>query len=331
MSIPDLKMPTVLRDIVTQLRERKLWPLAVVLLLGIVAAPVVLARKAHSVPVAVAPHAGLPVSSAAPVPPVTVDNSPAHSRLTGTARDPFTPQAGSKPSFGVTSVGGGVSGAAANALHSAVGAGTTSTHGGAAGAATSTGASGGTGSPSTGAPVTPPSGPTPPPAPSGLSPTQAYDVALAITNSSGGLDTIDPLVRLHVFAYQQQALLVELGVLQGGNRVLFAVEPGAGLSGPGTCAPGPLDCEVLSLAPNQIETLSAQTSNGPVTVAMFAVTAIKAAQYPSAAAAKKARAVVDPAGRDVLSKSNLSALSLFQYEPNLGAVVDLRNLVVGGG
>jgi hypothetical protein len=33
----------------------------------------------------------------------------------------------------------------------------------------------------------------------------------------------------------------------------------------------------------------------------------------------------------VLSKSNLSALSLFQYEPNLGAVVDLRNLVVGGG
>ena len=324
MSVPDLKMPAVLRDIVRQLRERKLWPLAVALLVGIVAAPVVLARKAHSTPAAVVPHAGLPVSSAAPVPPVTVDNAPAHSRLTGVARDPFTPQAVSKPSFAVTSVGG-VSSTAANALHSAVGAGS-GTSGG-----TSTAASGGTGSPSTGAPTTPQSRPTPPPAPSGLTATQAYDVALAITNSSGGLDTIDPLVRLHVFAYQQQPLLVELGVLQGGNRVLFAVEPGAGLSGPGTCAPGPLDCEVLSLAPNQIETLSAQTSNGPVTVAMLAVTGIKVAQYPSAAAAKKARAAVDPTGRDVLSTSNLSALSLFQYEPSLGAVVDLRNLTVGGG
>jgi hypothetical protein len=36
------------------------------------------------------------------------------------------------------------------------------------------------------------------------------------------------------------------------------------------------------------------------------------------------------AGRRLLSTSTLSALSLFQYEPSLGAVVDLRNLTVGG-
>jgi hypothetical protein len=232
----------------------------------------------------------------------------------------------------VTTVAGSVSSAAANALHAAVGAGSTTASGGAAtGASTSTGSSGSTSSSSSGTGGTPASRPTPPP-PSGLTSNEAYDVALAITNSAGGLDTIDPLERLHVIQDQQHhALLVELGVLQGGNRVLFAVEPTAAPSGPGTCTPGPLDCEVLSLAPEQIETLSEQTSTGPVTVAMFAVTGIKVAQYPSAAAAKKARAAVDATGAAVLNSSSLSALALFQYEPSLGAIVDLRNLAVGGG
>jgi hypothetical protein len=170
----------------------------------------------------------------------------------------------------------------------------------------------------------------PKPAPSGLTATQAYHVTLAITNSSGGLDTIDPLTRLSVLPNIRQPLLIELGVLQGGNRVLFAVQPGTVVSGPGTCTPGPVDCEILSLGQDQTEQLSVETPSGPSQVALFAVTGITADQYSSAAAAGQARRASSAAGRNLLAQSTLSALSLFQYEPSLGVVVDLRNLTVGG-
>lgn len=159
---------------------------------------------------------------------------------------------------------------------------------------------------------------------------QSYNVTISITNTAGGLDKIDPVERLSVLPDKQQPLLVELGVLKGGQRVLFAVEAGAAVHGPGTCAPAPIDCQILSLAPGQIEALTESTKTGTAPVAMFAVTAIQAQWHSSAAAANKLRKRESAAGRRLLSVSALDALSLFRYEPRLGAVVDLRNLTVGG-
>ncbi len=48
------------------------------------------------------------------------------------------------------------------------------------------------------------------------------------------------------------------------------------------------------------------------------------------AAANKARETASEVGRQLLNESPLSAISLFQYDPSVGAVVDLRNLTVGG-
>jgi hypothetical protein len=155
-------------------------------------------------------------------------------------------------------------------------------------------------------------------------------VTISITNSAGGVDTIDPLQRLSILPSQRRPMLVELGVLKGGQRVLFAVQPGTVLSGPGTCTPGPIDCEILSLGQDQIEGLAVRSSTGTVPVALFAVTGIKADQLASAAAADQARRAASAAGRNLLSSSTSSALSLFRYDPSLGAVVDLRNLIVGG-
>jgi hypothetical protein len=155
-------------------------------------------------------------------------------------------------------------------------------------------------------------------------------VIVSITNSAGGVDTIDPLRRLTILPSQRRPMLVELGVLKGGQRVLFAVQPGAVLSGPGTCTPGPIDCEILSLGQDEIESLAARSSTGTVPVALFAVTGIKADQLASTAAADQARRAASAAGRNLLSSSTSSALPLFRYDPSLGAVVDLRNLIVGG-
>ena len=156
-------------------------------------------------------------------------------------------------------------------------------------------------------------------------------MSLAITTSGGGLNTIDPLQRLSILPNPQQPLLVELGVLQGGHDVLFAVQRGAVVSGPGTCTPGPIDCQILSLAPGQTEGLSVQGANGGTSsVALFQVTDITAHGYASGAAANQARQAASAAGRKLLNKAALDAVSLFQYDPSVGAVVDLRNLTVGG-
>ena len=173
--------------------------------------------------------------------------------------------------------------------------------------------------------------PPPKPAPTGLTSTQSYRVTIGITNSAGDLDSIDPAQRLSILPSARQPLLVELGVLKGGRRVLFVVQPGTVVKGPGTCTPGPIDCEILSLAEGQTEGISATSPSGLVPVALFAVTAITAQQHASTAAADRARRAVAAAGRRLLSTSKLGALSLFQYQPSLGAVLDLRNLTVGGG
>ena len=113
--------------------------------------------------------------------------------------------------------------------------------------------------------------------------------------------------------------------------MLFAVEPGTVLAGPGSCTPGPIDCQILSMAPGQTERISVRTPSGVTSVALFAVTQISAADHSSAAAADKARRAESAAGRRLLNNnSTLTALSLFQYKPSIGAIVDLRNLTVGG-
>ena len=102
------------------------------------------------------------------------------------------------------------------------------------------------------------------------------------------------------------------------------------VSGPGRCTPGPLDCEILALAPGQTEGVATQSTHGPVSVALFQITGISVDRYGSKAAAGKARAATDAVGRSLLANSTSNALSLFQYDPSLDAVVDERNLTVGG-
>jgi hypothetical protein len=65
-------------------------------------------------------------------------------------------------------------------------------------------------------------------------------------------------------------------------------------------------------------------------VALFSVNSIGAVNHATVAAADAARRTASDAGRQLLANTPLSAVSLFQYDPSVGAVVDLRNLTVGG-
>jgi hypothetical protein len=323
---------SIFKAILTDLRQRRLWPVPLALIAAIVAVPVVLAKTPHTSPVTPLPASPGP-SAGTPVAAISVNNSATGSHPAGKARDPFTQQVlPTKVGTSVaTALAGGLasSGTATVTGGSSSGGGSTST-GSTGGAATSGGSSPSTGtsggSPAPSGPVSPlPPNSKPTPSPSGLTATQSYRVALSITNAAGGVNSIDPLERLTPLPSADQPLVVELGVLQGGNRVLFAVQPGTTVSGPGACTPGPIDCEVLSLGQDQVENFSSGSAS-----TSFAVTAITAEQHPSVAAANAARQAVSKAGSELMANSSLNALSLFEYQPQVGAVVDLRNLTVGG-
>jgi hypothetical protein len=325
-----------LQGLLTDLRQRRLWPVPLALIAAIVAVPVVLSKQAQApapLPVVHGPVSGTPVAA------VNVNNSPSDTHPSGHARDPFAQPKLGKASTTAASTSSSSSSSSTSSSASVSGGSPAST--GSSGSTASNGGSAGTGgsSPSTSSgsspagsppasPVAPGAKPTP--APSGLTAKQSYDVALSITNASGGLNQTDPLERLSVLPSNQQPLLVELGVLKGGKRVVFAVQPGTVVTGGAACTPGPIDCEILTVAQDQTVTLSTQSKAGPVYVAKFAIIGITAQDNGSAAAANRARRKESAAGRKLLDSSNSSSLSLFQYDPTVGAVVDLRNLTVGG-
>jgi hypothetical protein len=318
-----------LNTILNDLRAKRLWPVAALLLIAVVAAPIVLSKSASSspAPVADAPSSGSGAASGLPA--VSVSSTPSEGELPGKSHDPFSQASGSTTSTGTTSsttptkTGTGSSAGGSSSKGSGSGSGTSG-----GGTGSSSGGSTTSGTSSSGTPSI--TNPKPPPAPPGLSATESYEVSLAITNPAGGLNTYSPLQRLSVLPGPSRALVAELGVLKGGKRVLFSVQPGAILDGPGSCVPGPVDCEIVSLAPGETEALGMQTSRGPRQVALFAVTGVTAGKHSSVAGADQARRSASAVGRALLADSTSSALSLFAYKPSVGALVDLRNLTVGG-
>ncbi|HWF34168.1 MAG TPA: hypothetical protein VG295_02325 [Solirubrobacteraceae bacterium] len=312
----------IVHGLISDLREKRLWPIAVALVVALVAVPVLVSSGGKSsVPVAQASPPA-PAGAVPALPAVSVTTTPSNAPITGKKRDPFTQQVKGK------STGAQTSSVSTSKTKASPGATKPSTGSTKTTSTTSQGAVGGSTTTVTSTPVT-----TTPPAksaPAGLTDKQAYHVTVALSSGSGNVNTVDPVDRLSLFPSDQQPLLLELGVLNGGHRVLFAVQPGTVVHGPGQCTPGPVDCEIVSLAPNEIEWVGQSGTSGVTAVALIAVTGINAANYPSAAAADKARRVSSAAGRRLLNQSKLRALSLFEYRPSLGALVNLSNVTVGG-
>ena len=82
---------SVPRNMLKELLERKLWPIALVLVIALVAVPVLLTKKAPT-DIVTPPTGPLPYSSGTTLPAISVQTSPGNSNLTGKGRSPFTPQ-----------------------------------------------------------------------------------------------------------------------------------------------------------------------------------------------------------------------------------------------
>jgi hypothetical protein len=134
------------------------------------------------------------------------------------------------------------------------------------------------------------------------------------------LTAFNNLTRLYPLAVNGEAPLVFTGVTAGGASAIFTVVREVFLHGPAVCHPSTSQCQAIQLAPGQSEELEYTLPSGSTLVyrlELVSITAVKA----SAAKAANAFHATSPAGRALLRRAGLSALSGLRYSTDTGVIV----------
>jgi hypothetical protein len=272
-----------LRDLRSDLVEKRLWPLALLLVAALVAVPLVLAKspqaRTGSAPAApVAPTS--PSSPIAGVPAVSVVTTPTSGApLLGHAKDPFQQQhLAPKPKTAST--------------------GTTSPSG-----------AGGTGSA--------PGGATPPKA------KKVYVVAsvnVLFGKAGGTLRKIDDVPRLTPLPSAADPVLIFLGVRGDLKTAVFMVSSDLHVHGAGRCTPSRSECDAIELKADDVALLDVTGANGKVTEYELALVKIALQRTASKAKAQAAYARASRAGARLLHRraATSAVASALRYSPWAG-------------
>lgn len=231
-------MSLFLKDIVHDLREKKLWPVAALLLLAIVAVPVVLLRSsegAADAPPAGAAGGGQTEPAAIALSADEGDRASALERFS--AKDPFKPHGPAAPRRTPTTPGTSTSSA--------------SSGGGATAGTLPNGGSGGSGGsashPSTPArPTTPRADSTPRTETKTVAYTHTVDVRFG---RRGAIRLRRGIARMDPIPNADRPLLVYLGTSASGHSAVFLVDQSLEQRGDGKCEPDRRNCALLYLRP----------------------------------------------------------------------------------
>ena len=241
-------MRVFLLDLWLDLREKRLAPLAILLLAGIVAVPIVLANGKSEPPPAPAPT-GTTAAAATPVVSSQPDESQVDSKLqTFSPRDPFEPTGSTGGSTTGTSTGTATSTGTTTTPTSTTP--TTGTTGGGGGATTGTQPSTGNGNNGNGngngnAPSG--TGNT-----TGETKTTLFTYTVDIRFGKGGsVDAYKNVNRLELIPDAKNPKVVFLGVTSTGKTAVFLVDSNIGVDTPGgKCRPSADECTFLYLRPD---------------------------------------------------------------------------------
>ncbi len=241
-----------------ELVDRKLWPLALVLVLALAAVPLLLSRSAESAAGPAAPIVANADDDADPVvdatDPATLD---AAREVLGKEKDPFraarviraaakkakrAEKAGAAQSAGGSGTTGGGSGTTGG------GSGTTG-----GGSGTTGGTSGGQGATSSPAPAGPAPTATPvaTPTPDLVFPLQSLEVRFGTVEEPDHADRT--LTRLSGLPKGATPALLYLGLLKDRKTAVFLVDDRVSVLGDGACRPTPDTCETLRMRKGDIE------------------------------------------------------------------------------
>jgi hypothetical protein len=261
-------MNNFLADLWYDLRAKRLWPVAVVLLAALVAAPVVLSKKAEEPEPAPAASAAAPAEPKGPEGPAQLAEVKLEELAEGSGSsldsfdpsNPFAPPrkvleaarreaAGSSGPSTATSTDAGSGSAAGRGNSGGAGSGANAGGGSSVGGDTGAGTRGG-GVPDGG--VSPDAGGgTPPAVPNPGKPktteyTYVVDVAFRANDRRR---TVKGMEKLDILPDAASPLLIFMGVTPKAGNAVFLVDSTLDAAGEGTCKPNPAECAFLYLGP----------------------------------------------------------------------------------
>jgi hypothetical protein len=233
-------MNVFLLDLWHDLREKRLWPVALVLLLGLLAVPILLAKPAPTESTSGPAEAAVAAKKqkASPIVQLVEDATEENSSLKlFDPRDPFSPE-------DVRSLEGVSSKDIVSAADALVAASEEESGGGSTGGgseADSGGGSTGGGTPTT---TVPDSGD----GDGGETKVVKYSYVIDVTFWSNGRARRETgLKKLEMLPNETSPLLIFLGADSDGSNAVFLVDSSLEAEGEGACTPSPSDCGVLSL------------------------------------------------------------------------------------
>jgi len=319
---------TLITDTWRQLVERRLWPIALLLLAALVAVPVLLASDPAPAPAPATTTASAksddPIAAAKPIvaQATSFDDSSRH--VLGSPKDPFKPAVLPKPtpapSTTVTT--------SKTSLADATAANTATSSGGSSSSSTTTTSTGTGSTPST--PSTPSGGggTTTPPPPSSAPPSkpkayELYSLTVRFGDASTAL-TKQHLKRLAPLPDADDPVAIYLGPGPDKRSAVFLVDASVTPQGDGTCKPYAADCQTVTLHEGDTEFFDVKDpTSGAVTTYELDLLNIVRKSTTSARKARTARAT-SKAGARALRKHLAHGGPLrWAYDRSSGTVAKL--------
>lgn len=294
----------VLNDTWRGLVERRLWPVALLLLAAAASIPFLIAKDDPPAPASVVAPAASSETDGPAQSIVAVASSAQREvgrDVVGSRKDPFRPAVAAKKAAPVQ----------------------TSDAGGTATAPTTEPSSGGGGSsapaPSTGGGMTPTNpgiGITPDPG-------KVYEIAaLAVRfgETTGGRE-VTTLRRLKALPSVSEPVLIYLGLKRDNKTAVFMVDNGAVVQGDGLCKPSFQNCQTIQIEVGETEFID--VADGDQTVQyQLDVLKVRRKRTTSAAAARRARLATASGGKTVL-RERWNRLGRWRYDESSGHVGEI--------
>lgn len=284
-----------------QLVERRLWPVALLLLAGLAAVPVLLAKDGEgpAVPVTAVPADVAPPASTQPVVSVADAGKVERSRkVLGARKDPFRPARAPRAKKADT---GGSQVVTSTSAAPAAGGGEASP------------STGGSSAPVLKAPVTAPVAPK----------TEAsYSLFAPVVRFGPVEDTELPkmtLMRLAGLPSVKDPVVLYLGLMEDRRTAVFLVDEKATVHGDGKCFPSAEDCRTVRLKTGETAVFDYAAADGTVVHRRLTLVRVAKATTTDAAVARRWRLATAKGGRDAL-RERLSRVAGHRYDQPTGTV-----------
>ena len=308
-----------------QLVDRKLWPLAILLIVALAAVPMLLASKDETpvAPIAQAPAAATTQVAAQPI--VTLGQAAdreATRKVLGARKNPFEPQVKAKKASDTTTTTGTGS---VSALTTGVGAPTTG--------GTATGGSGSPTTDDTACLVTKDTvlckkdgiDSSPSPTDTTASTTYAiHQLKVRFGPTSSAALVSRPIKRLRALPTSAAPTVIYLGLKKDRKTAVFLVAANTRVVGDGKCLPSPVDCKNVELKKGQSAFIDVLGPAGEST-AQYQLDHVKVvvSRTTDAKVARAARRVIANGGREAL-RANLPRINGWVYDPAAGVLIEPR-------